>query len=454
MKLNEFYVNFLKALGLLHDTDGFVSRLEKQQIVPLTIKDQRLVLPFDAQLDNPDFSNRIVFNPLYESLSRKESPIHEAIRTILNIRLNSMFGIIVGTLLKVARDTGKHAQLKPDQTEFLSFVKKVDEKESLPNYAKLLDAFPGDRAMVNIYSKPGGVVNVAQEDGTYKAEKFARAAIVSFPIYEALCNATKEGVVSAPGKNVKLRPKDVESFKKAMEYVIPNIGKKDHYHVGSLSQMAPTTESLLKASAPLFGFFNDQLELFSDHIEQADQLIAPLDWAHEIVSNIGGLYAQARNLGMFEGNEGPAPNAPTATAAAPAAQAAAPAAPAAAAKKQVMINPITGEKVEIPSTPVATSPFPAPTPAPAPQYQPPPSTFTGNSQPWGGYQPPPQHNAGPVVKSNGKVDFAALMGSNPALAAQLGVQTQGHYPNQYNSQERTPGWAQQGGFTGGARKPF
>jgi hypothetical protein len=455
MKLNEFYEEFLTALGLLHDTDGFVSRKEGSKIVPLTIKDQRLVLPFDAQMDNPDFSHRIVFNPLYESLSRKESSVHEAIRLMLNLRLNTMFGIVAGQLLKIARDTDKHALLKPEQTEFLSFVLKGD-KIMVENYAKLLDAFPGDRALVNIYSKPGGVVNVTQEDGTVKAEKFARAAIVSFPIYEALL-AAKDNVVAAPGKNVKLRPKDVEAFKKVMEYVIPNIGKKDHYHVGSLSQMAPTMESLLKASIPLFNYFNDQLELFSDQIDGGRDLIANMDWANEIESNLGGLYAQARRLGMFEGNEGQVMNAPAA--AAPVAVAATPvaAAPAAAPKKQVMLNPITGEEVLVPTTPVApASPFVTPTPAPAvaQQWQQP-QAFAGNSQPWG-YQPPPAPAAGPVVKANGKVDFLAVMGNNPALAAQLGVNTQQSYHGTAMPQERTPSWAatQATSFTGAPRKAF
>jgi hypothetical protein len=463
MKLNDFYVQLMHALGLVVDTDGFVSRKEGDKIVPLTIKDQRLVLPFDAQMQNPDFSARIAFNPLYESLTRKESPVHEAFRTILNIRLNTIFGILLGTLLKVSRDTDKHAHLKPEQTEFLSFVKKVDkdslknyekmikafvDEDSIKGYADLLDAFPGDRALVNIYSKNGGVVNALQEDGSFKAEKFSRAAIVSFPAYEALA-AAKDGVVAAPGKSLKMRPKDIDAFKKVMEYLIPNIAKKDYYHVGSLSQMAPIMESVLKAAAKLFGYFNEQLELFADQIAGAEDLIVPMDWVDEIDRNIGALYTQARRVGMLEGNEGQVVNAPAA--AQPAATAPAQAAPAPAPKKQTLINPITGEPVVVSGAPVAASPFPVP--AAAQPWAPPPA-FNGNAQPWnGGYQPTPPAPPS-IVKANGKADFMAILANNPALAQQVGVSTQS-FQGQYQSpQTRTPGWAQGAGYSAPVNKPF
>lgn len=465
MKLNDFYLQLMQALGLLVDEDGFVSRKDKGQVVPLTIKDQRLVLPYDVQMNDGDFSHRVAFNPLYESLSRKESPVHEAFRTILNIRLNTIFGILLGTLLRVSRDTGKHAHLKPEQTEFLSFVKKVDkdsvknyeklikafvDEESMTHYANLLDSFPGDRALVNIYSKTGGVVNALQPDGTYKSEKFARAAIVSFPAYEALCKA-QDGMVQAPGKNIKLRPKDIETFKKVMEYLIPNIDKKDYYHVGSQSQMAPSMESLLKAAAPLYGYFNQQLELFADQIEGVEELLSPLDWADEVDRNIGQLYTQARRIGMLDGNEGSVAGAPAA--AAPAAAAAQQAPAAAAPKKQTMINPLTGETMVVTATPTPASPFPAPTQAPAQQWQPAPA-FTGNSQPWnGGYQPAPVAPPS-VVKPNGKADFMAILANNPQLAAQVGVQPQAFHGH-HASQERTPGWAQQtSAFAAPMHKPF
>jgi len=435
MKLLKWYQELMKALGLVYDQDGFVSRLEDGKPEPLTIKDQRLVLPYDVQLENPNWEGRIAFNPLYESLARKESPVHEAIRTQLNLRLNTIFGMMNARLVKISGDTGMHATLTADQTEYLDYVKKVD-KHTFDNYIKLIDAFPGDRAFVNIYSRPGGMV---------KGEKFSRAAIVSFPIYEALASA-EDGTIKTPTKNVRLRPKDIDTFMRILEYVIPNIKEKHHYDVGSVSNMAPTLESLLAAAAPIFRCLNDQLDLFHDRIAEADELKTELAWVDEL-DRIGQLYTEAKRLGMMNGNEGlpSSINTPTSSAAP---VAAAPAAPA-PTKQVTMINPITGEPVKVaePAAPASTFTAPNAAPAPAQTSWAQPTMFTGTAQPF--------RAAPSTVTANGKADMNAILASNPALAAQFGAPAQSFHGHAgVSQQERVPGWATGGGMSSGFTSGF
>jgi len=432
MKLLEFDKQLLSTAGLVYDEDGFVSRKEGNQSVPVTIKDQRLVLATDAQLENSDWQHRVVFNPMYEGLARKESPVHEAFRLMINVRLNTIFGVLLAKLLDISGNTDLHPHLSPEQTEFLDVIKRVKPTDTMKNYVKILEAFPGDRAFVNIYSKPGGLVGDV---------KYARAAIVSFPIYEALAKAEDKVITTPAGKVTLSTKKDIETFKLAIEYIIPKINDKHFYDVGSTSKMAPLMESLLKAAAGIFVPLDHQVRLFADRIEDAELLMTPLDWANEIDTNITGLYNEARRRGMMNGNEGDPLNAPPPPAA-PAQQQAAQAAPA--VKREVLINPITGKPMDMRPQEVKPSPFPTPNVAPQQhQFQPPPQQFSGHGQPFNSFQA--QAPAAPAIRPNGKADLMAAINGNPALAvATSGVALGGVAPQMQN-QGRTPGWAQGGG---------
>lgn len=447
-KVIETYEEFLYDAGLSTSEDGYVSKPVRNKKTgefenhPVTVKGQRLVLPTEDHLANPDWTERVVFHPLAETVGRKESPVHEAYRTTLNLQLNSVFGQIAAQMLDIAASTEGQARLTPDQQEYLSLMKNADDT-AVSNFAKLLDAFPGDRALVNIYIKPSALIN---------EEKYTRGAIVSFPMYEALDKA-KAGKVETPEKTVSVRPKDVEMYKKLMEYIIPNIKKKHHYDVGSLSTLAPTMESLMKSAGMLMDALNVQTKLFASAIEphnrpQFERMIFRLNWM-PVIGDLSIIAPEVRLMGVFKGGQGeplnapPAPAQPGTAAAAPAA-----AAPAVTPVKK-LISPFAGvdDIPVVPAKPPAPPPTPYRPPAP-PAYAPPPPP------PPVGYYPPPQPAPAPApaASANGKVDFMSLVAANPQLAAASGVmaqQNQYYNPAAAYPQERRPGWA-----SGGHPQPY
>ena len=80
MKLITLYKALLELGGMSSDRDGLVSGKlpgAKEDPRPVTIKGKRLVLPTQKQLTTSDWSDRIVFHPLYENVLRGESQVIE-----------------------------------------------------------------------------------------------------------------------------------------------------------------------------------------------------------------------------------------------------------------------------------------------------------------------------------------------------------------------------------------
>lgn len=444
-KLLKTYNQVLHDAGLKVSSDGYVSmpvRNKKTGEIenhPVTVKGQRLVVPTEEHMANWNWEERVAFNPLVESISRKESDVHEAFRATLNLQLNSVFGQVAAEMLAIAASTAGQANLTPDQQTYLSQMKNADE-DALANFGKLLDAFPGDRALVNIYVKPSALIG---------GEKFTRGAIVSFPIYEALVKA-KGTKVECAEKTVTIRAKDVETFKKLLEWIIPNIKEKHAHDVGSLSRLAPTMECLMKAAAAIMADLNIQIKLFTSALpenrrETFEAMEFKMEWA-EVIDNLGSIAGEIREMGMLKGGQGAPLSAATpapAPGAAPVKPGVAAAPTPAAVEPKKLISPFAGVD-EVPVAPATPSaPFrPAPPPPPPAPAYPPAGHYP--APPPGYYPPQPAPAPAPVVNSSGKVDFHALVAANPQMAAATGVTVhqQGYYAGGPASPAgRVPGWA-------------
>ena len=439
-RLNDLYREIARVAAIYTSDDGFCSTYrkdpvtKKEELTPVTIKGKRLVLVTDNQLANPDWEHRVAFHPLYESVSRGESDVHAGFRTYLNVHLNRVFGLLAARLLQLAASKTEHEKLTPDQTEYLDLVKEADAKTVEP-FANILSSFPGDRAFVNIFVKPSGLV---------KGEKFTRAAIVTFPIYDALMEAekVKTGVaVKVPGgdKPIVIRNKDRDTMIALLKYIIPDIGTPKAYDTGSLSKLAPTMDALMNAAAKLIDPLNTLLDLFKNQLIKEDQGIMeedwnrlkfPTDWTLDF-EDLSPLSFEIKSVPIMQSSEGTLAKAPE------------------AAQQQQ-----------------APAPVPVPVPAAAAPAQPasngrapfPPPSNQGGYTPGGGYQSNQGYRPEPAspVKPNGKLDFDAVARNAPRTNT-------GYASNQ--PQQRTPGWARggsggyqgggnQGGYYGGGGKGF
>lgn len=397
MKLLELYKAILKTANLVTTEDGYVSMQLGDDTRPALIKGKQMVLPTDAHQNNPDKSKIILFHPLSENILRGESDILEKFRSLLNIRMNSIFGLLSADLLNIAASPSLHSTLTPDQTEFLSVVKNADEK-TLTVLGHLMEKMPANqtqKSFVSIYLKKGGLLH---------GKKHARLGVVNFPLYDELVKSKTECY------GVKMRVKDRETLMQLMEYMIPNIDVTEAYNRASDSTVAPCLDALMKSILAIAAPFNDLLDLFKNKIEDAESLVTDSSWV-ETFENLEVMIPEIRRVPMQAGNEGSN-------------LVASPVAPLPSAN--------TFNQLPLVVMPPPVNPYHAPS---VPSWQ----------QPNQFQQPPQQQQYAPpqpVVTERGGLDFDSLLRSNPVLARQAST-AMGYPQQQLQPQQQMPRWAQQ-----------
>lgn len=290
-KMLKFYESLAEAAGIAVTEDGCLSIKTSKEVKPMTIKGQRLVLPTKEHLANPDREHRIIFHPLSENVLRGESIVFERFRNALNARLNVVIGTILYQLLQLGTSPAEHANLNPEQSEFLSKVKNADEK-TLNAFKKIVDSVSPtqqNKLFVSIFIKRGGTVG---------EKRHARVGVVHFPFY----NELKKGEPELYG--VKLRVKDRESIVGLLDYILPNQDISGVYNKGSDSNIAPSLEALMRGVMSVAGPLNDLIDRF-DGIIPANLLIAS-DWV-DTFENLDVLLPEIRSVPMQAGNEGALP---------------------------------------------------------------------------------------------------------------------------------------------------
>ena len=439
MKLITLYKAVLDLGGMSADRDGFVSGKlvgSKLDPSPVTIKGKRLVLPTQKQLTTSDWSDRIVFHPLYENVLRGESQVIEKLRSLISMRINVTLGVVGTALLELAANTSEHPKLNPDQSMFLAKVRMLDDKTqgNWEDLLKALDPMDGKKHFIHVFLK---------RSGSIAGKKFARVGVVNFPVMKALVN--EEDVFG-----FKPRKKDLPVFKNLLEYLFKDILTDGAYNAGSDSSIAPYTEAMLRTFLNVIAPINDVIDLFSDIRPVLADLRFNSDWVEEL-DKLEGYHPDIKAIPMQAGNEGASlvkgvspsqdeqpvhqTNAPVSTGH--------PVHPA-------VIHPTVDQQAW--AHPQQHQPYPQP-----PQgYQFPQQQWTSNpTQPMtyaapGNYpgQNPYQHPTA-VVKTKDGSDFGSILASRPELAVAAHAFT---HPQQFNmlpnQQQNVPRFAQ-GPMAGG-----
>ncbi len=448
MKLITLYKALLELGGMSADRDGFVSGKlpgSTKEASPVTIKGKRLVLPTQKQLTTADWSDRIVFHPLYENVLRGESQVIEKLRSLITMRINVCISILGTGLLELASNTDEHSKLNPDQSMFLAKVRMLDKNilEGWAGLCKATDLADGKQNFVHVFLKRSGVVG---------GKKHARVGVVNFPVMKALVN--DETVFSYKLRNKAHR----EVFKNLLEFIFKDILNDGAYNAGSDSSIAPYTDAMLRAFLNVIAPLNDTIDLFSDIRPELADLRFGVDWVEEL-DKLEGYHVDIRAIPMQAGNEG----------------------------TTLVKGVAPAEEAQVPEV-QAPAPTPAPTPtptqAPAPvhnwqnpapaatNYQFPQNQFTPNAatgappgmmyHPTMGWIPatPVQAPvAAGVHHSRDGADFGSILQSNPTLAMAAAAFA---HPQQFgmapNQQQSIPRFAQtpvqqmmgnMGGMSGG-----
>lgn len=241
-KLIQFYRDVLDMAGLAVDNEDMVKTNLSEEPMPAIIKvngdSKRLILPTDKRLKSTDWNSCIAFHPLNENpfLKQGESKVGEFIRRAIIYRVNIVAHCLMDNILELSIAPALHKKLNPAQLQLMTLTKDADQK-TYDNYVKITEKLGVTNTRDNfasLYSKKQGVI-----DGV----KYARVGVWSFPLYQALVKSTGDVF------GIKVRKKDLETYKALMEFIIPNIANEAEYMVGSNNQMSPYSDSLLRSTA-------------------------------------------------------------------------------------------------------------------------------------------------------------------------------------------------------------
>lgn len=364
----EFYKDILSTANLTVDKDNMISATMKGTSLPFMVDSKRLVLPTKEHLLDSGTKDKIMFHPLSESVMRGESKVMERFRGAINTKLNFVLGSLMEELMILLTSHGEHAKLTPDQSSLLYKVKEPDVKtlDVLRNLLKTIGLSDINKCIVHIYLKKGGIVN---------GKTFNRAAIVSFPLYTELLKKEKQIF------GIALRNKDRDAIISLLEYIIPGIDTEGSFNRGSVCDIAPFLDALMKSLMGVAGRINDVVNNFTGFIQEPESYLYSDGWV-ETFDNLSQMLPEIRAIPMQAGNEGSVIN-----------------------KNKPPIN--TAAMLTL-AQPVNNVPM---------QQQTLQTNTMFNTQPM---QPQvQQHINTPVVTANGGLDFSATLRANPGLAAMV-----------------------------------
>lgn len=256
----DVYRSLLRFAGLSSDEDGFIHLDIKDKKEPVLVNGLRLVLPTQNQLKNFNPTEKIIFHPLAEDILKPESEVLKKFREIINVRLNTVTGVLSQTLMHILTSPEFHKNLNSEQFGILE-ISGDSDKTMFQNYVKLLlSNMKGkeDRVFTNIFLKKGG---------TFEGKKYSKVGIVTFPFFANI-------------KTLKCREKDKKAFEKLMKYMFPIIEEEEGYNFGSSSRVAPNLEAIMGTAVNIAAPLNDLLDTFSEYLEEgeADMLKFDSDW--------------------------------------------------------------------------------------------------------------------------------------------------------------------------------
>lgn len=294
MDIITLYKHILSDAGLSVDGKGLVSIDNSrfgvsEEKTPILVNGNRLVLPTYEMLSEGG-ADKTFFHPLHENLLRGESTVITKLRGLLSTRLDFTIGILVQHLLDICASVNKHKYLNPDQAQVLSIAPNCDEL-TCKNFASILvKTFESENKFISFYLKRAGVV---------KGVKYARAGIISFPIFEEIAKQSGEVL------GVKLRKKDYESIINVFKYILKDIDKPENYNRGSDSDIAPFMDALMKTFLAVSSELNDILVCYKDFDKEANLQALEFnpEWQEAFV-DLSAMSKEIKRIPPQPGNEG------------------------------------------------------------------------------------------------------------------------------------------------------
>lgn len=294
MKIIEFYKSVLSAGNMIADDQDRISIQFDGQSLPATVSGKRMVLPTKAHMSDEGKEEVVLFHPLKENILSGESPLMAKYRQSVNVRTNYAIQNLTAQLILMGISPGLHSKLPPEQLDFIKLFKDADERtfDVWGNLRKAMPLGNVDKCFVRIYMK---------SKANIRGRVHRRGAIVSFPFYEELIQAIAKNEKVVWGVRVD-RKKDMQFFKALFEHMFPGIGEEGSYSRGSVSDLAPTLDAMLRGVAAVAECINGFVADFSGVLDDIKELAIDASWM-ESLDNLEQFSAELRLIPMQAGND-------------------------------------------------------------------------------------------------------------------------------------------------------
>jgi hypothetical protein len=234
------------------------------------------------------------FHPLTEDIRFGLSEVLNKYIQTLNINTNYRIGTLILSVMKALENPETHKHLNKKQSEFLYAIKDLDGTASV-NFAKVLSgAFKknADNAFINIYTN---------RKITIGERSYPRAAVVNFSFLSEL-----ESKADMP-YGVKIRKKDIQTFKTIFDLVFPNNADRSEYSRGSDSKVAPFLDAVVRTGISITEAINNTCDLFKDKIDDIDLLVHDYTNLLQDLSRLNDFNKLIRLIPPQTGNSGVPP---------------------------------------------------------------------------------------------------------------------------------------------------
>lgn len=266
-----FYRKQLLDVGVFDENDsGMMCYMHKGKPKPVTLNKTRLVLPLLSFCKDGDWSERTAFHPLAEQISEGPSPVLNAFKSYVRLRMKSTIIEITKSLAQFAVDTKRHKGQSTKALAFMEELSDIDQK-TVDLIGKILDSSTDapEKQIISIY------LQNKTTDGSL------RACSVTFPIMDG----ADEGEPSKFFGFDKLRTtkvKDKEIIVKLLNYVLGPNWNEGCYTYGSKNSNSPYYHSLLLSFRHLAEHFNKLIDIHGKACENLVEFKFNLDWAAEL----------------------------------------------------------------------------------------------------------------------------------------------------------------------------
>lgn len=289
--LVKFEADLLKDVGVFDATgEGLLSRLADDLPKPVTIGGKRLCLPTREILTAGDWESRIAFAPLSEQISQGPSPVLNALKDYIQLRLKESFKAVAIALMELAIDQKRHKGLKAEATKFLTRVVEADQK-TLDTLVRVLNAVgqAPEKRLVSLFLKNGG------ENGAL------RSCMVSFPIMD---DANAETTETFFGVKMARKTKDKHLIVSLLDYVLGDEEERKSYTKGSTDAEAPYFHSLLLSFHAMANKLNKVIDVHKAGCTAIAGLRFELEWTEQLIDFTNFAATHSRAIPALPGNRG------------------------------------------------------------------------------------------------------------------------------------------------------